>query len=164
MKKKQSVYLDTSVINFLFADDSPEKREITRDFFDNFIKTGIYDCYISGFVIDEIENNPNQEEKKKLLEVIEDYPIDFLELINADEISELAKIYVDKGIIPYKKYYDAYHIACAVLNRIDYLVSWNYRHLANVNRERKVISANLEIGYIHEFRIITPLELIDYES
>ena len=43
-------------------------------------------------------------------------------------------------------------------------MSWNFRHLANVNRERKVISANLEIGYMHDFRIITPLELMDYEN
>jgi len=124
MKIRQSVYLDTSVINFLFADDSPEKKEITKDFFDNFIRTGIYNCYISGFVIDEIENNTDQEDKKKLLKVIEDYPIDFLEPVNTDEIS----------------------------------------YLANVNRERRVISANLEIGYINEFRIITPLELMDYEN
>ena len=45
------VYLDTSVINFLFADDAPEKKEITIDFFDNFIKTGIYKPYISNFVL-----------------------------------------------------------------------------------------------------------------
>ena len=37
-----SIYLDTSVINFLFADDAPEKKEVTVDFFNNFIKTGIY--------------------------------------------------------------------------------------------------------------------------
>ena len=47
--------LDTSVINFLFADDSPEKKEIIKDFFEIFIKIGIYDTFISGFVIDEIE-------------------------------------------------------------------------------------------------------------
>jgi hypothetical protein len=53
-------------------------------------------------------------------------------------------------------------IACAVINQIDYLVSWNYRHLANVNRERMVLATNLELGYLDKFRIITPLELIDY--
>ncbi|MFC2138864.1 type II toxin-antitoxin system VapC family toxin [Bacteroidota bacterium] len=164
MVKRQSIYLDTSVINFLFADDSPERKEITQDFFDNFIKTGIYECYISGFVIDEIENTTNKDKREKLLKIIEECPIDFIEISDADEIEDLAKVYVDKGIIPYKKYYDAYHIACAVANKIDYLISWNFRHLANIKRERKVISANLDIGYVHEFRIITPLELMDYEN
>ena len=48
------VYLDTSAINFLFADDAPEKKEITKDFFDNFLRTGIYDAYVSPYVIQEI--------------------------------------------------------------------------------------------------------------
>ena len=52
--KNLSVYLDTSVINFLFADDSPERKAITIDFFDNFIQTGIYETYISDVVIAEI--------------------------------------------------------------------------------------------------------------
>ncbi len=129
-----------------------------------FIATGVYKTFISGFVIDEISQTTNQKKKIKLFNVIEKYPIEFVELQNSIEIQELAKVYVDKGIIPYKKYYDAYHIACAVINNIDYLVSWNFRHLANINRERKVISANLEIGYIANFGIITPLELMDYEN
>lgn len=45
--KKIKIYLDTSVINFLFADDSPEKKEITEQFFDLFIKTGIYETYFN---------------------------------------------------------------------------------------------------------------------
>ncbi len=162
MKRKIKIYLDTSVINFLFADDCPERKEITIDFFNNFIKTGIYDTFISGFVINEIDKTTNIKKKEKLLKVIEDYPLNFLEIYNSNEIQELAKIYVEKGIIPLKKFFDAYHIACSVINEIDYLVSWNYRHLANVNRERRVIAVNIENDYIHNFRIITPLELMDY--
>lgn len=162
--KKQKIYLDTSVINFLFADDSPERKEITKDFFEIFIKIGIYDTFISGFVIDEIERTTNQKKKKRLYNVIEKYPIDFVEFQNSDEIQILAGKYVEKGIIPNKKYYDAYHIACSVINEINYLVSWNFRHLANVNRERRVLAVNFENGYINDFRIITPLELMNYED
>jgi len=57
---------------------------------------------------------------------------------------------------------DALHIAVSVVKDIDYLVSWNFHHLANVNKERLVKAANLEMGYKNEIRIITPLELIDY--
>lgn len=160
----RNIYLDTSVINFLYADDSPERKQITIDFFDNFIKPEVYKTYISGFVIDEISKTPNLQKKNRLFSVIEKYPIEFVELQNSNEIQVLAKVYVDKGIIPYKKYYDAYHIACAVINEIDFLVSWNFRHLANIHRERKVISVNLEMGYTSNFRIITPLELMDYEN
>jgi predicted nucleic acid-binding protein len=162
--KKQTIYLDTSVINFLFADDSPEKKEITSDFFTNFIQTEVYDTFVSGFVIDEIENTANLTKRKNLLDIIEKYPIKFLEISESYEIQRLANAYVEKKIIPIKKFYDAYHIACAVINQINYLVSWNYRHLANVNRERLVIATNLELGYLDKFRIITPLELMDYEN
>ncbi len=81
MINKSTIYLDTSVINFLFADDAPEKKEITIDLFKNFIKLGIYDAYISGFVIQEINQTNDEAKRKKLLKVIEDYPIEFIDLI-----------------------------------------------------------------------------------
>jgi hypothetical protein len=47
MDKRFKIYLDTSVPNFLFADDSPEKMEITIDFFGIFVKLGIYNSFVS---------------------------------------------------------------------------------------------------------------------
>lgn len=54
------------------------------------------------------------------------------------------------------------HIAACVVKEIDYLISWNYKHMANVNQEHKIKLLNLELGYQFDLRIITPLELIDY--
>jgi hypothetical protein len=51
-----SIYLDTSVINFLFADDAPEKKGVTVDLFEKFIKAGIYKTYILPYVLEEINN------------------------------------------------------------------------------------------------------------
>ena len=62
--------MDTSAINFLFADDAPEKKEITVDFFDNFIKLGLYDTYVTEYVIAEINQTGNLEERNKLLKVV----------------------------------------------------------------------------------------------
>lgn len=59
---------------------------------------------------------------------------------------------------------DALHVAFAVIHKIDYLVSWNYKHLANVKQEHKITAANLLHNIVHPIRIITPLELIDYGS
>jgi hypothetical protein len=50
----ENFYLDTSVINFLFADDAPEKQEITIDFFDHYVLPQVYEVYVSAVVIDEI--------------------------------------------------------------------------------------------------------------
>ena len=163
MTSKVKIYLDTSVINFLFADDAPEKKEITIDFFENFIKTSIYETCISDFVIAEIEDTPREEKKRLLLDVVKHYPIEFVE-VNRDEVVSLAGKYIDAKIIPQKKVMDAYHIAVCVLNQINYLVSWNYKHLANINKEQKIRQVNIANNYFHELRIITPLELINDES
>ena len=157
-----SIYLDTSVINFLFADDAPEKKEVTVDFFNNFIKPGIYQTNISVFVIEEILQTKDESKKESLLKVITDYNINIIEPENIMGIDELADLYITNSVIPEKKRFDALHIACSVIHHIDYLVSWNYKHLANINRERKIISVNLANNYLNAIRIITPLELIDY--
>lgn len=166
MTNRLQIYLDTSVINFLFADDSPEKKEITIDFFDNFVKTEVYETFISDVVIAEIENTNDPNKRQTLLDVISNYPIEILDL-NPDqemEIEELANNYVDAKIIPEKKIADALHIATSVICKINYLVSWNFRHLANVNKEKKVHIVNFKNNYRMDIRLITPLELIDYES
>src|SRR5271154_2103600 len=100
MNKRIQIYLDTSVINFLFADDAPENKAVTVEFFDNFIKTGIYETYISDFVIDEIEQTTNEEKRKKLIGVTQTYALEFVELNNEKEIQELAQQYMDAKIIP----------------------------------------------------------------
>ena len=159
-----SIYLDTSVINFLFADDAPEKKEITIDLFENYIGRNVYDVYISQFVLKEIEQTNDINKKQLLLDVIKNYPIRFLQLSDVVAIDSPADLYIENNIISFKKRLDALHVACTVINRIDYLVSWNYKHLANVNKERQFISVNFTRNYIHPLRIITPLELLDYGS
>jgi hypothetical protein len=49
--KKLRLYLDTSIINFIFADDAPEKKTITKDFFENYVKQGVFDVFISDVVM-----------------------------------------------------------------------------------------------------------------
>lgn len=159
---KPSVYLDTSAINFLFADDAPEKQAITVDFFENFVKTGAYEVFVSDFVLDEMNQTSNQDKRARLFKVLEDYPIELLELDDVDEIDQLAEIYLTTGVMPPKKLFDALHVAVCVCQKIDYLVSWNYKHLANVNREKRILAANYQHNYFHPLRIITPTELIYY--
>lgn len=158
--KKYKIYLDTSVINFLFADDAPEKMEITIDFFENFIKTGIYDTYVSDFVIAEILDTRDNSKKEKLLQVIEKYRISFIEISEQEKVTSLANEYIQKGIIPEKKIADAFHIAICVLEQLDFLVSWNYKHMANVKKESEVKNISIQNNLDDKLRIITPTELI----
>lgn len=164
MKTSPTIYLDTSTINFLFADDAPELKDITIDLLENFIKISLYDTFISDFIIQEINQTDDMAKKNKLLKVIDDYPIELLDISEYTEIQELADLYILNNIIPEKKRFDSLHIACAVINKIDYLVGWNYKHLANVARERKILALNYQNNFIHPIRILTPIELINYDS
>ena len=98
------------------------------------------------------------------MDVITKYHVSLWELESYDEEEKLADIYIAEKVIPQNKRVDALHVAFAVLQKIDYLVSWNYKHLANVKRESKIIAINLLHNLLHPIRIITPIELIDYES
>lgn len=159
-----SLYSDTSVINYLFADDAPEKKEITVDLFDNYIAKGAYDTFISQFVFQEIEQTTDEEKKQSLLDVIAAYPLQPLAIADLTAVDTLADLYISEGIIPNSKRLDALHVACSVLHKMDYLVSWNYRHLANVNKEKRILSLNFVHHYLHPLRIITPIELLGYEN
>src|ERR1051325_10746813 len=107
MTVKPNIYLDTSVINFLFATDAPELMSATTDFFDNFINKGIYNAFVSDIVIDEINNTKNESKRLQLLEVINEYELDFTDLSNLAEMNRLADLYQLHGIIPVNKRADA---------------------------------------------------------
>ncbi|MBF0227672.1 MAG: PIN domain-containing protein [Desulfobacterales bacterium] len=162
--RKLQIYLDTSVINFLFADDAPEKKEITIDFFENFVRKNLYDVFISPIVIDEINKTTDEITRQKLLNVIKEYNIEVINISEKqEEIEKLAYLYINKTIIPKKKIEDALHIAICSIFNIDILLSWNYRHMANVNKESKIMSVNISEGYNKQLKIITPMEVI-YEE
>ena len=161
--RKLKIYLDTSVINFVFADDAPEFKKITEDFF-KLVKIGNnFDVYISDVVIHEIMKTDNIAKRDSLLSVIEECHVSRLPNNNDLEVSGLAEIYLNKGILPKEKIDDALHIAYAVVFEMDVLLSWNFKHLSNIKRERAVLSANLEQGYNYPIRIVTPME-VDYEN
>ena len=85
------------------------------------------------------------------------------ELLASNEESEsLARLYLDAGVLPRKCSDDARHVAACVAGGCLVLVSWNFRHLANVRREAGFNAVNVLNGY-GSLRIVSPLELI-YEQ
>lgn len=159
--KKLKIYLDTSVINFLFADDVPEFRKITEDFFEHYVKTAKYIVYVSDIVIAEIEKTKSADKRKQLLEVVERYSLRILAL---DEASDaLAAVYIREKIIPKKKLEDAQHIAIAACNQMDILLSWNFKHLSNIQKQFGVKIANEKEGYFYPLILTNPMEVV-YEN
>ena len=158
--RKYKIYLDTSVINFLFADDAPEKKEVTVDFFSGVVSQNIYEIFISPIVVDEINKTRDEIKRQKLLDVIREFNIPLIDINSQrEEIEKLAGLYINSKIIPVNKLEDALHVAIATVFEFEILLSWNYKHLANVNKERMILLINVSEGYSKPLRLITPMEV-----
>jgi hypothetical protein len=164
--KKLKVYLDTSIINFLNVEDSPDYRQNTELFFEKNIASGKIETYVSRIVFEEINNTEDLKRRKELMDVFDKYP-NIKTLIadenNVEEMNFLVKNYLDNGIIPRKSIADAFHVAYSTIFEMDILLSWNFRHLANINKEQKILIINKLNGYNYPFRMANPLEVISYD-
>ena len=157
--KKPQLYLETSVWNFIFADDAPEKKEITLRFFDK-IKKGEYEIFISDVVIEEI-GRAIDKKRNLILNVIKDYKPQ--KLVVNEEVVELAKNYISEGILPQEKFEDSTHAAIATIFEMDALISWNLRHLANLKKMEMINGVDMKQGYYKRLELITPMEVSDEE-
>jgi predicted nucleic acid-binding protein len=153
--KTLKIYLETSVWNFYFADDAPEKRDVTRLFFDQ-IQQGQYDVYVSEVVFREF-SRASEEKQTKLLELVARYQPKELEV--TEEVLRLARQYLDEVALPERAVDDAQHAALASIYEMDALISWNLKHLANLKRMEKINGVNLKYGYSKKLEIITPMEV-----
>jgi predicted nucleic acid-binding protein len=153
--KTLKLYLETSVWNFYFADDAPEKRDVTRLFFDQ-IQQGQYDVYVSEVVFREF-SRASEEKQTKLLELVARYQPKELEV--TEEVLRLARQYLDEVALPDRAVDDDQHAALASIYEMDALISWNLKHLANLKRMEKINGVNLKYGYSKKLEIITPMEV-----
>ena len=158
--RKLKLYIETSVWNFFFADDAPEKRDITKGFFES-VKKGLYEVFVSEVVLREINNAP-ENKKKQLVKLIEQCSPASLDAV--EEAEKLADIYLNRKIVPAAKRDDALHMGIATVFEMDAVVTWNYRHLANLRKAELFYSANLEAGYFKKIEIITPMEVVSDEG
>lgn len=161
--KKLKIYLDTSVINFLFADDAPEKQEITIEFFDRRLER--FNVFISDIVLFEIHKTPDLHKKKLLADAVIKYGLAPISIPTADmdEIERIAEKYLSAGAIPERKREDALHIAICTIFEFDILLSWNFRHLANIQKQVQINALNESMGYLKKLNFLTPLEVM-YED
>lgn len=125
---KQRIYIDTSVFGGYFDE---EFAEHTIPLFDR-LKTGEFILLFSTVTQDEIENAP--EKVKELVKSLKAELTEFLD--TTDEAVDLATEYITERVVGQTSYADCLHIALATINRADFLVSWNFKHIVNVQRIR----------------------------
>ena len=157
--KKLKLYLDTSIISYLDASDTPEKMADTIALWEE-IKAGKYDVVISELTFEEVAHC---FEPKRTFLSDELNKIEAAVAARKKEISELAKSYVKNGVLSQKSYDDCMHIAYAVVHGCDFLVSWNFKHLVNVNTIKGVKIVNAINDY-REISIISPTMLTSKEE
>jgi predicted nucleic acid-binding protein len=149
--RKEILYLDTSVPSAYYDAEKPDRQELTKEFWK---KLRHYRVVISRVTITELEDTKDLSKRKKMLNLVSEFEI--IETTPAAE--ELAQIYVDNGIVPVDFKDDALHIALCTLGKVNYLVSWNFKHLVNVLTREKVKALNILKGY-KPIEIIAPPEL-----
>lgn len=145
-----TLYLDTSVIGGFFDD---EWKDATQVLWQQ-KEAGRWRFLSSAITFDELAEAP--EKVRSLFEST--FPADALVPV-PDEVEQLAARYIAHAILPVKYSDDARHVAACTVARLDYLVSWNFRHLVNVQREAGFNAVNRLQGY-PPVRIVNPLELI----
>jgi len=149
---KSSTYLETSVIGAYLDNGEPFRRDLTIRWWEHELSE--YRAVISPLVISELErlSEPHRSAYLKLVQGLEQVEL-------AEEAAILAEGYVSRGIFHRKYIADALHVAVASFHKIDYLVTWNFGHLANVRRQARIRLFNTAAGFFVPM-IVTPEFLV----
>ncbi len=153
----ESVYLETSFISYLVARPSRDiivagHQQTTHDWWSN--RRMLFDCVVSQVVIDEISLGDPTEVQKRLGVVTGMPSLGF-----NDDADALTHKIMAAGMLPPHAFADAAHVAAATVSRIDYLLTWNCKHLANAQIVRRIDALCEKLG--HKLpSICTPEELL----
>lgn len=152
---RQRIYIDTSVIGGYFDE---EFEDASKRLFER-IADKDFDVYFSEVNETELSLAPQYiRDLKKLI------PTDcYKYLVINEEVKQLAETYISEKALGQASMNDAYHIAIASVNRLDCLVSWNFKHIVNYDKIKHFNSINLKLGY-PLIDIRTPLEFLKYED
>jgi len=151
------VYLETTVISYLTAWPSRDivyaaHQQITREWWD---RRSRFDLYVSRAVLREAARGDTDAAARRLA-ALKGIPV----LAVTAEASELAELFLLHNTLPRKAAVDAVHIAVAILNGMDYLLTWNCSHIANAMVRGKIAQVCLEAG-LQRPVICTPEELME---
>lgn len=154
----EAVYLETSILGYLTARPSRNlilvaNAEVTREWWET--RRSAFDLYTSQAVLKEVAQG-DAEMASRRLKILRDFPL--LELNQS--VLNLAEQFLEHSSLPSKADVDAVHIAAATVHGMDYLLTWNCKHIANAQIQGKLAEISLDFGY--ELPILcTPYELLE---
>jgi hypothetical protein len=139
------VYLETSVISYLASHPSRDliiaaNQQVTHEWWDT--RRQDFELYISQLVATEANagDAAAAQERRQLMAAL---PI----LTLSEEAIALAERLVNEGSLPRQSVEDALHIALATVNGLDYLLTWNFKHIANATMRSKIEHVCRSAGY-----------------
>ena len=142
---KPKIYIETSVISYYTSRPSRDivtagRQQITHEWWDE--NRNQFDIFISALVLEEAKGgDPSAAESR--LEALEAIPV--LEITS--EAENLATSLVKIGTIPEGHSEDALHIALATVNAMDFLLTWNFHHINNKKKKKRIGKVIEENGY-----------------
>ena len=132
---KPTIYVDTSIVSAYWYDGrdavSLGSRAATRDWWDN--ERSYFELYISAVTLNEARDGKYRRQRQ-CIQMVRSLPALFL----SNSIRELADELIQRGLIPHEKLNDALQLAIATHYQCDFLLTWNYAHLANAVVQSKL--------------------------
>ncbi|MBL8148842.1 MAG: hypothetical protein JNN15_02815 [Blastocatellia bacterium] len=147
-----SIYLETSVVGAYLDNDEPFRRDLTIRWWEHELCR--YNAFVSLLVERELDRL-TEPHRSSYLKLIKDLP----SLDIQDEAAILAEGYIGRGIFHRKYISNALHIALASLHKIDFFVTWDFGHIANVHRQARIKLFNTAAGFFVP-EIVTPEFLV----
>jgi predicted nucleic acid-binding protein len=154
----ETVYIETSILGYLTARPSRDivvaaNIEVAREWWDT--RRSDFQLYSSQAVIKETSQGDTMISSQRL-EILRNFSLLDLNPF----VLDLAEQFLGRSNLPAKADVDAVHIAAATVHGIDYLLTWNCKHIANAQIQRKLAEISLDFGY--ELPILcTPYELLE---
>ena len=157
----KTVYIETSILSYLAARPSRDllaaaHQQVTRTWWD--LHRTRFEVFISPLVTQE-SSRGDPDAARRRVDVLGGIPV--LEMV--EEVFDLAAAFLAEGALPGSAQDDAMHIALAAVHRMDYLLTWNCRHIDNAETKPIIRSVCATHGYICP-EICTPEELMGGED
>lgn len=156
-----TAYLETSIASFYFTGRTDplsfSRQHWTRQWWSEF--SNEFELYSSPAVTVELERGTLEDLKSKRISLVAGLPM--LEITS--EVRDVARIYVERLLMPNDADGDAMHLAIASFHQMDVLLTWNCKHLANPNKFGHIHKINAELGLAAPL-ITTPLNYLSEDD
>jgi hypothetical protein len=145
------IYIDTSVVGGVF---DKEFEKYSKNLFEK-VKGGSLLLVVSNLLQAELINAP-----LFVRNYLDNIPVSQIENVNLTPLAmKLADQYIIEKVVGETSLADCQHIAIATIEKVDALISWNFKHIVNLNRIKGYNSINLKMGY-PSLEIRSPAEII----